>query len=624
MRIRFATTLLPIIVTAVVPVHRLEAQRPARRPAAPAAAPGTVLPTQAQSAQIFNVRYDLGFTRLTAMSRTLHVTMRFDVSGTDPVLLSLPAWTPGAYDLSYFARNVTGFSAASSGIELRWDKIDYDTWRVFPRGPGAVQVEFDYLADSLDNAMAWARSDFLMVNGTNVFMYPEGRPLDFRATVTVTTEPDWLVATGMRPAGAPRTYAESSYHDLVDMPFFIGRLDVDSVIVAGRWTRMASWPAGSFAGARRERLWREIRAMVPPMAQAMGDVPWDTYTVLLIFEPSYRGGSALEHQNSHVGIYGPFLMGTEVLANITAHEIFHAWNVKRLRPAELVPYRYDVAQPTTSLWISEGFTNYYADLAMVRGGLVDSLRFTRMQWEHATSWLQGPPVALEDASLSTWIQPVDGTAYVYYDKGGLAGWLLDILIRDATDNRSSLDSALRDLYANTYRRGRGFTPDEFWAAVSRAAGGRDFSQFRERYVDGREMFPWSEVLPLGGWRWVTTVVREPRLMIGTSTDSTGTRITAIEPGGVMAEAGARIGDQIMRVGDVEIRNAGSFALFRARYANREGESLAVVVRRDGQELTLNARVHLVPREEHRIELDPNPGERAMRVRQGILTGRQDR
>ena len=123
-----------------------------------------------------------------------------------------------------------------------------------------------------------------------------------------------------------------------------------------------------------------------------------------------------------------------MLASITAHEIFHAWNVKRLRPADMVPYRYDRPQPTPWLWVSEGITDYYADLALVRGGVVDAGGFCAADDGEDREVADAPPVALEDASLSTWIHPTDGTGYIYYPKGSLAGFLLDIMIRDASDN----------------------------------------------------------------------------------------------------------------------------------------------------------------------------------------------
>src|SRR5918995_186875 len=203
-------------------------------------------------------------------------------------------------------------------------------------------------------------------------------------------------------------------------------------------------------GATREQFKDQISRMIPPQAAVFGETPWDTYTNLLIFDRSYGGGSALEHANSHVGIYNPQFIGTPLLASITAHEIFHSWNVKRLRPSEMWPYRYDAAQQTTWLWVSEGITDYYADLALVRGGIVDSAQFMGLTNDKMTEVQQAPPTALEDASLSTWIGPTNGTRYLYYPKGSLAGFMLDILIRDASDNRRSLDDLMREVYRASY------------------------------------------------------------------------------------------------------------------------------------------------------------------------------
>src|SRR5437660_2561665 len=124
-------------------------------------APSTL---SAQTA-VSNLRYELTFDSTTSRSRSLGVTVRFDVSGTGPVLLSFPAWTPGAYEISNFAREVSQFSATSGGRPLQWDKLDYDTWRVRPEASGTVEVRFSFLADTLDNAMAWSKPDFLLVNG---------------------------------------------------------------------------------------------------------------------------------------------------------------------------------------------------------------------------------------------------------------------------------------------------------------------------------------------------------------------------------------------------------------------------------------------------------------------------
>ncbi len=585
-----------------------------------------VLPAQspelARSAPIFDVRYEITFDSATAASRQLGVKMSFQTEGPGPVLLSLPAWTPGAYEIGNFARYVLGFEASAEGRQLRWDKLDFDTWRVWPQGARTVTVGFTYRADTLDNAMSWSRPDFLMFNGTNVFMYPEGQPLDYAARVVIRTEPHWKIATGMTFAGEPGTYRAAGFHDLVDMPVFVGRIDLDSTLIGGIWYRLATYPEGVLAGALRRRFWQQLAAMLPVMERVFGEIPWPHYTTLIIFDHQSRGGSALEHQNSHVGIYHPGFMGNPVLASITAHEIFHAWNVKRLRPVELSPYDYSRPQPTTLLWVSEGITDYYADLAVVRSGVLPEDAFYDLTLDKIQTVQEAPPVSLEDASLSTWIDPVDGSRYLYYPKGSLAGLLLDILIRDASDNRASLDSVLRDLYRRTYKSGRGFTVSDFWSAASRAAGGKSFEDFSRRYVDGREPLPYAEIFPLGGFAFRADTTRTPQLGVFTVPDTAGIRVTAVSPGSSAAEAGVEVGDYLLRIGEVNVTGAGFGEEFRARYrGSPEGTPLSLVVRRGGRTRTLTARLRFGENVEYSFGPDPQASARAKAIRESILGGK---
>lgn len=581
--------------------------------------------TAARSATIDNVHYELTFDAATAASRQLGVAMTFRAGDAEPVLLSFPTWTPGAYDVSNFARKVLNFTATAADRPLVWDKLDYDTWRIRPTGPGDVTIRFEYRADSLDNAMAWSTSDFLLVNGTNVLPYPEGRPFDFPARVTVRTEAAWHVATGMSGSGAARQYTAANYHELVDMPIFIGALDLDSNRVDGKWYRLASYPRGVLAGAQRETFWQWTRDMMPPMHAVFGEMPWDTYTILLIFDQDFPGGSALEHENSHVGIYNPRFIGNPLLASITAHEIFHAWNVKRLRPAEMVPYDYSRPQPTTLLWVSEGITDYYADLALVRGGIVPAQLFYEITQGKIRNVAASPAAALEDASLSTWISPIDGSGFVYYPKGSLAGFLIDVLVRDATDNRRSLDDVLRRLYESTHKAGNGFTVDDWWRAVRETAGGKAFDEFSRRYIDGREPFPYREVLPLAGWSLAVDTVHVPFIGISTGSDDEGVRVTDVVPNSSAAAAGVRIGDYLVRIGDVEVTDDTFGARFRQRYGSASaGTPLPMVVRRGGESVTLDGRLRLDARENFRVVEDPNASPKARRIREGILTGKTQR
>ncbi len=583
--------------------------------------------TGLRSAPITDVQYDVTYNESTAAFRVIAVEMSFRTSGSSPVILSLPAWTPGSYELDNYARNVRNFSASAADDELRWEKVDYDTWRIYPAGQRQLTLNFDYRADNLDTGNSWSTPDFTFFNGTNLFLYPEGQSLGFESQVRIHTEPDWLIATGLTPGGEPGQYVAADFHELVDMPTFVGRFDIDSMVVDGVLHRLATYPEGLIAGETREEIWGQIQGMMPPMAAMFGEYPFETYTTLMTFPDDFGGASALEHRNSHLGIYmaaglgQPFMM--PMLGSVTSHEIFHAWNVKRLRPIEITPYDYGRTQPTTLLWVSEGITSYYDDLLLVRGGVIDREAFYNGTVGQINTVRNVPAVALEDASLSTWIGPTDGTSGIYYPKGALAGFMLDILIRDATDNQSSLDDVMRGLYWTTYKENfTGFSEEAWWSAVSRAAEGKSFDDFWARYVDGRELYPWEEVLPLAGLIFTEDTTRRPLIGIFPAPDSTGVRIAGLSDGGAAAEAGVREGDYLLRVGPVEITDNDSFDAFREHFSQLPvGTMYDVVVRRGDQTLTLQTELRLAEEVERRISEDPNAGPKALRIRESLLTGK---
>jgi predicted metalloprotease with PDZ domain len=598
---------LLLAVAAASSANLVAAQR-ADRAAAPAV-----------SAPISNVRYAVTFNQSTAASRSLRVSMTFGVAGNDPVLLSLPAWTPGAYEISDYIRKVTNLTVTGEGGTPRWDKHDPDTWRIAPNGARTITLRFSFAADSMDNAMAWATRDFAFFNGTNVLPYPDGRSMDFPATVRIETESHWRISTGMAPGPSAGTFTARNYHDLVDMPFFIGPLEVDSARIGDTMFHTATYPRGVMSGADRERFWTQVKQMVPPMVSVFGEMPVSSYVNLILFDSTMAGAAALEHQNSHLGIYSPFIVDHEFLPSITAHEIFHLWNVKRLRPADMTPYRYDRPQPTTWLWVSEGITDYYADVAQVRGGIIDSTQFVELVSGKIGEVAAAPDVALEDASLSAWIRPTDGTHYLYYPEGSVTGFALDILIRDASDNARSLDTVMRDVYTTTFKAGRGFTAQDWWGAVQRAAG-RSLSDFNARYIDGRESLPWSTILPLAGLRMNVDSIREPWIGVSTNADSGGIMVMDIEPEGAAKAAGVEVGDYLVRVGDIPVSDPDFGARYRARYARSDGDVVPLQVRRNGQERTLMLPVRNRVRTVETVQFDRNASPKATRIRSGILRG----
>lgn len=569
------------------------------------------------SAELRDMRYDVTFDHTTAPQRIVKVATTFTVAGSGPVVLSLPEWTPGAYEISNFARWVIDFAATGDGKTLAWSKHDFDSWRIEPGGAKSVTVTFSYVADTLDNAMAWSRRDFVLFNGTNLFLYPEGRSPLYPATVTVHTDPGWRVVTGMHAEG-PNSYRATNYHDLVDMPFFVGRLDVDSAQISGKWVRYATYPQGSVSGVARQTAWDQLKRVIPAEVAVFGEAPWENYTVMQIADSSYQGASGLEHQSSHVDVVTPMAIGSMFQPSLYAHEIFHSWNVKRLRPADMWPYVYDRAQPTPWLWVSEGITDYYADLAEVRGGVIDENGFYAATAAKMREVSDTRPVSLDDASIDTWIHPVDGTQYTYYPKGSLAGLLLDVLIRDGSDNRGSLDDVMRELYTTTYKAGRGFTGSEWWAAVSKAAGGRSFADFAAKYVEGREPYPFEQVLALAGMR--ATRPNTPRLGVYTILDSAGVLVTRVEENSSAAAAGVREGDYLLAVGDIPVTDEQFGEHFRAKFGTAaEGSPISVQVRRAGAPTTLTGKLRFAPGD-FVVGADPKASAKAVRIRNGILRG----
>jgi predicted metalloprotease with PDZ domain len=422
----------------------------------------------------------------------------------------------------------------------------------------------------------------------------------------------------MTPAGGT-SFTATNYHDLVDMPFFVGNFDIDSVNVSSKWVRFASYPKNSVSSSARSTVLSQLSKVIPPEVAVFGEAPWASYTVMQIVDSSFGGASGLEHQSSHVDILAPSFVGSDFQPSLYAHEIFHSWNVKRLRPADMWPYVYSRSMPTPWLWVSEGITDYYADLSEVRGRVVNDAGFYKLTADKINEVNGLMPVALEDASLSTWIHPVDGTEYVYYPKGSLAGLMLDIMIRDASNNTKSLDTVLRELYESDYKKGVGFTAEDWWGAISRAAGGMSFTDFNAKYVDGREPYPWETLLPKAGMKVVYE--RVPRMGVYSQQTALGVVVTAVEPGGSADQAGVRVGDGLLSIGDIPVADQEFGARFRAKYsASAEGSTLPITIMRSGQRVTLNGKL-MFANGQLRIEADPAANEKALRIRQGLLTGK---
>jgi len=578
-----------------------------------------VPPIRAQS-----VRYNVSVAR-----GEFHVAAEFPTGGKDTLFVSLPAWSPGNYEIQNYARYVHGFRAKNaSGQPLHWDRADKDTWRVATARSDRVTVEFDYSSDTIDLSIARVAQDFGQFLGTNLFMFEEGqwaRPAEVRFSLPA----GWQVTTALKgPTNG--VYRAADYHELADAMTFVGHYSVDSLQADGKWIRIAVWPVADYTPAVARNLRNGLAKMAPVQNRIMGEAPYDLYTVFfnVIHGPIDFGGG-LEHSASQYDIMPALAFadpaGTlgDFMYPLLSHEFFHLWNVKRIRPAEMWPYDYHAEQYTPLLWWSEGVTDYYADLTNLRSGLWTPDEFLANAITNIKQVEDTPePWSVEDGSEATWIHEVYiNSSQLYYPKGSLLGFLLDISIRDATDNAHNLDQVMRALYTRYYRQNKGFLTADLLSEL-RTAGMPDVDAFYRRYIDGRDSLPYETVFAKAGLVFHREVVTNP--FVGVSANpapSGGMVVQAVTPGSSADVAGVQPGDVLTNIGGIPVTADQDWGgPFRARYRGKAGQPLTITVQRAGRTLTLNGSVQERSTSTVTLTRAPNPTPKQAKIWQGLASG----
>ena len=563
-------------------------------------------------------------------TRLIHIRADFPVPGRDTLYVSLPAWSPGNYEIQNYARYVRHFAAKSAaGQVLFWDRFDKDTWRVPTAKSDRVSVEFDYLADTIDLSMARVVDDFAEFLGTNVFPYEEGQ-LNRPAEVRFSLPAGWQVTTALPGAGGGGPYRAKDYHELADAQTFIGRYSLDSLQVDGKWIRVAVWPADSYSAGVQRNMRTDLEKIAHTENTLLGGPPYDNYTVFfnVIREPlGFAGG--LEHAASQFDIMpqGAFADPAgnfgDFMVPLMSHEYFHLFNVKRIRPAEMWPYDYHAEQYTPLLWWSEGVTDYYADLTNLRSGLWTTDQFLGNVSQNMQQVESAPePWSEEDGSVATWINEVYvNSSQLYYPKGSLTGLLLDASIRDATDNRHSLDDVMRALYTRFYQKQKGFTTQDLLALL-REFGTPDVAGFYQRYINGREPLPYESVLAKAGVTVTRRATSNPFLGVNAQPDSSGSVVVqGLVPGGAAEAAGLQVGDVLLKVGDVETHSDADWGVkFRDRYRGHDGSPLTLSITRGGRSMTLTTQVHERKAVSFSVALAAAPTPTQAKIWRGLATG----
>ena len=438
---------------------------------------------------------------------TYRVIMRLSPAKGPYTDLRMPAWRPGRYILQNYAGALYHFSAQTpDGQPLAWKKTDKDTWRIFHTGKAStLEVSYRIDARTLDAGSSYQGGALIYFNPITLFLYPVGR-LNEPCRLELPDLPaTWAVATAL-PAKNKRLYEAPSYHHLVDAPFVIApTLRQTQTTCEGATLHVHFW--GEMGAKNVDPFLTDLCKIVQTQKQIWGELPLAEYHFIYILVP-FLMRHAVEHENCAVFVLPQSGAQDESslkgFLSISAHEFFHVWNVKRLRPAAMWPYDYNTPPMTSLHWFTEGVTDYYTSLTLVRAGLMPEAQY----WSQLSSFLQElenswvyQNFSPAELSMDSWhaTSPYRPTFLQgsFYAAGKRVGFLLDMFLRRESGGRYKLDDLMRYLYRTSYKRGKGLPEEGVLEGVVHLLGAEKrkvVEDFWRSYVEGRERVSYKDFL----------------------------------------------------------------------------------------------------------------------------------
>jgi predicted metalloprotease with PDZ domain len=512
----------------------------------------------------------------------------------DALVVSMPVWTPGSYLVREYARHIEALEALAPG---RARKVRKNAWRVETGGAAQVTVRYRVYAAELTVRTNHVDDGHAFFACAALLLAVEGHERA-GADVEIAVPAGWRVFTPLQrlppgpDAGVQRFHAED-YDTLVDSPLELGGHREERFDVLGKPHRYAICPANAIGGADLTRLVDDTKRIIQTEARLFGgSLPYESYDLLLHLSSRGRGG--LEHRSSAALIASASSFATRDgyldLLSLVAHEVFHAWNVKRIRPAGLTPYRYDAECYTRLLWWFEGGTSYYdwRVLCLAQLCIVDEY-LDHLALEVA--YLDQTPGrlvhALEDASYDAWIKlyrPDENSAnssVSYYRKGELVCALLDIELRARTGGRSSLDAVLAHLW-QTYGATERPVPEDAMQSIVEHVAGTQVADLFDTWIRSPAEIDWAPTLAHVG----LAIERSARadaapcsLGVKVRADAGRALVSSVLRDAAAWRAGIDPGDEIVAIGGMRIEGNNVDAALRTRAA---GEAVEVLVARDGR------------------------------------------
>ncbi|HEY0171403.1 MAG TPA: hypothetical protein VGB98_10305 [Pyrinomonadaceae bacterium] len=468
-------------------------------------------------------------------SHAFHVAVDVEgLKGDGHVDFQMPRWSPGRYAVYDFAKNVYGAKASGpcrrgercGFADYPVERVDTQTWRVSALDLPKISFSYMVYANDLSGTFSQLDERHANFNGASVFVYVAGHKHD-PVTLKVNAPGGWKVFNGQSKGEGQTEFSFPNYDLLIDTPTEVGPdFNVQTFEVGGKTYRVLVHSFGD-EGGRRGDLTKVVERVVRAEVASMPEPDFEQYTFIFHFAAGGLSGDGMEHLNStqiiETGELGdPGGLGSAV--DTAAHEFYHVWNVKRLRPEGLGPWDFTRPVVTRGLWIAEGFTNYFGKLAQRRAGLWNDEQLFRSyarnievvenkSGNRLTSAVEASILApFIDRASTSQLTNIDNTVVSYYAKGETLAVALDLLIRGRSKGRASLETVMRRAYEefylkaprdSYYLKGRAYTVEEFERLASEATG-LDLSDFFRRHAHDVQPPPYDEAFGYVGLRVVRT------------------------------------------------------------------------------------------------------------------------
>jgi predicted metalloprotease with PDZ domain len=559
-----------------------------------------------------------------------HVAMAVAPSASQSdVTVALPAWN-ALYQVRDFAYRIVDLRAnepSKEPVELKLSAVDKNTWSVSiptsaqPAAPPNAVINYAIQWDDPGPFSSQLNDHHAFMNLAEILMYvPDRRSEDVELQFQ-NVPAGWKLITELPSGPDSNSFVAPSYDALVDAPVEAGNFDEFEFDNAGVHFRVAvdskDWNQGRLEGALRRITSYEL--------QLMGGAPFKEYTFFFHIGPfAQAGGGGMEHANSTA----ISAHSTDAAVDVAAHEFFHAWNVKRIRPQTLEPVDYTKEQYTRALWFAEGVTSAFSGYTLERAGIWSkdeffsdlALQITELESRPAHKWQ-----SVEESSLDAWLEKYDvynlpDRSISYYNKGQIVGVMLDLAIRDSTDNRKSLDDVMRRMNDEYAKQGKFYNDSEGIRAVVEEVSGKSFEDFFRRYVAGVAEIPYSAFLAAAGLELKGDTAKAADLGFtpgrATNAPGGGVPVVKVDQGSAADSAGLRAGDVILQLNGQEPPR-GRRGFLRGLHP---GDAVNLHVTRDGHEMNITYVLDSRDQANYEIAEMPHPSDKQRRIREGLLHG----